>query len=222
MGRTPVPGQVKTRLGLPGPAAAALYRAFLTDVFSVVDAAARRRPALLEGSGRWFSCALGPAEPLRDAERLTPNGWTTVAQGDGDLGDRMRAAWRAAGARRAVVIGSDLPALPPERLIEALSALEADPESAVFVPVRDGGYGLVGLTRDVPELFSGIRWSSSQVMAETRARAAEIGLRVRELAPHRDVDDPADLAWLREVVAPGSATARALVGLGLDRPAPPG
>ena len=41
---------------------------------------------------------------------------------------------------------------------------------AVFGPVADGGYALVGLRRPAPGLFAGMRWSHDQVMAHTRER----------------------------------------------------
>jgi glycosyltransferase A (GT-A) superfamily protein (DUF2064 family) len=67
---------------------------------------------------------------------------------------------------------------------------------AVFVPALDGGYGLVGLKRPQPALFDGMAWSHPQVMADTRARAAAAGLRLAELPPLHDIDEPADLVHL--------------------------
>jgi len=40
-----------------------------------------------------------------------------------------------------------------------------------------------------PRLFEGIDWSTDQVLAQTRARATEIGLGVHLLPPCYDVDD---------------------------------
>jgi uncharacterized protein len=47
-------------------------------------------------------------------------------------------------------------------------------------------------------LFAHMPWGTGTVMAETRRRAAALGLAVRELAPLWDVDLPADLDRLRE------------------------
>ena len=62
-------------------------------------------------------------------------------------------------------------------------------------PDRDGGYGWIGLRRPVPGLFDHAM-STATVLADTLARAAAAGLRVRQLAPHFDLDTAADLALL--------------------------
>jgi hypothetical protein len=72
-----------------------------------------------------------------------------------------------------------------------------DGADAVFQPAEDGGYVLVGLRQPQPALFHGMSWSTDQVMAETRARARETGLRVHELDTLWDVDRPQDLARWR-------------------------
>lgn len=123
-------------------------------------------------------------------------------QGEGDLGARMHRAFvqtlPAADSPLAncpaLLLGTDAPALTTARLREALTAL--DSHDAVFVPALDGGYALVGLRRPAPTLFEGMRWSTPEVMADTRLRARAAGLRWVELAPVADVDVPADLIHL--------------------------
>jgi glycosyltransferase A (GT-A) superfamily protein (DUF2064 family) len=44
--------------------------------------------------------------------------------------------------------------------------------------------------------------STPQVMAQTREGAAAAGLRVAELSPVPDIDEPADLAHLPAALAP--------------------
>lgn len=119
-------------------------------------------------------------------------------QGEGDLGQRMyRALSRVLSVhRRALLIGTDAPALDARILAQAEQALDLAP--AVFVPALDGGYALVGLTRPVPELFLDMTWSTPQVMQDTRARARKIGLPWTELPAVPDIDEPADLAHLPE------------------------
>lgn len=237
MGKRPVPGRVKTRLGLPPEAAATLYAAFLRDVFRAVGRALALRPGRAV-----FAVALEPGETVAVAEGLAPPGWRVVAQEGRDLGERMRHAWRMSQARHAVVMGSDLPTLEPERIVEALDVLERGPSKAeppraasptlrdgrsavrsgpplaVFVPALDGGYVLVGLSRDEPALFSGIPWSTSTVMADTARAAERARVPLVRLAPAADVDAPEDLERLRFEVRPDSHTARALVGLGFVVP----
>jgi glycosyltransferase A (GT-A) superfamily protein (DUF2064 family) len=97
------------------------------------------------------------------------------------------------------LIGSDLPALDAPRLRQAAAAL--DSHDAVFVPALDGGYGLVGLRRAEPRLFEGMAWSRTDVMARTRERARDAGLRWAELPAVADIDEAADLRHLPEAMA---------------------
>lgn len=115
-------------------------------------------------------------------------------QGSGGLGLRMqRQVQRAsrAGARRVVVIGSDLPQLEGGDLVAAFAALERCP--AVIGPARDGGYWLLGLRRPQPELMAGIAWGSSQVLAQTLASMDRLGLVPALLEPRADLDWATDL-----------------------------
>src|SRR6266516_3682623 len=96
-----------------------------------------------------------------------------------------------------LAIGSDCPALEPQHLRDAADALRDGCDAAV-IPAEDGGYVLIGLRQPRPDLFADMPWGTGTVMAETRRRAAELGLAVRELAPLWDLDLPADLDRLRE------------------------
>lgn len=207
MGKLPKPGRVKTRLQLPPEVAARLYRAFLQDVFATVDGALLQRPGQAV-----FACALEPGEGLQEAAELAPDGWSVVAQEGEELGARMRHAWRSGEAQQALVLGSDLPTLPAQRLVEAFDVLE-EREAAVFVPAEDGGYMVVGMRRDLPALFRGIPWSTPSVMAATEAAAKAANIEIVRLAAHWDVDHPEDLVRLVQVVRPESHTGRALAGL---------
>lgn len=123
-------------------------------------------------------------------------GATLSNQGDGDLGERMHRALarRLETAEAALLIGTDAPSLDAARLREAATALAN--HDAVFVPALDGGYALVGLRRPAPHCFLNLRWSHDRVMADTRARLAQDGLRWAELGPVADIDRPEDLIQL--------------------------
>jgi rSAM/selenodomain-associated transferase 1 len=112
----------------------------------------------------------------------------------GDLGARMLAAIAAARGR-VIVTGTDCPALTGKHLQRAALALQQGDDVA-FAPAEDGGYVLIGVNRPLPELFAGMTWSTPHVMAETRARIAQHGLRAHELTTLWDVDTPQDLARL--------------------------
>jgi hypothetical protein len=116
-----------------------------------------------------------------------------------DLGARMAHAFAATlqHATHAICIGADCPALTAQHLQEAAAALRAG-DDAVFVPAEDGGYALIGLSRNLPQLFADMAWGGSTVMAQTRVRLREAGLRWRELATLWDVDRPEDYHRLQQ------------------------
>jgi uncharacterized protein len=62
-------------------------------------------------------------------------------------------------------------------------------------PAVDGGYYLIGLREPQPQLFRGITWSSSTVLADTLSRVEKSGLSHATLASKEDVDDLA--SWRR-------------------------
>ena len=120
-------------------------------------------------------------------------GVPVVAQSQGDLGARMHAAFQRSLATgpRALLIGSDCPALTARHLRHADQALR-DGVDAVFVPCEDGGYALVGLRRADARVFDGIAWGEDTVMADTRQRLTALGWQWRELETLWDVDRPED------------------------------
>ncbi len=133
----------------------------------------------------------------------------------GDLGQRMLAAFEHhCPLGPVLLIGTDCPALGPQPLRDAAQALSPGID-AVFVPVEDGGYALVGLRQPRAELFAAMTWSTDRVMAETRQRTAAAGIVWREMPTLWDVDRPEDLARLQaldEDPAAATATPRAPAG----------
>jgi uncharacterized protein len=190
--RAPVPGAAKTRLiPLLGAAGAAALHARLIE-----RALATARAAAPEIFELW--CTPDAAHPFLQSAALAHGATLRIQQGS-DLGERMAHALADALRRGnvALCIGTDCPALTAQHLRDAAAALH-DGNDAVFVPAEDGGYALVGLARDAPRLFRGIVWGGSQVMAETRTRLRELGLRWRELETLWDVDRPADYQRLQQ------------------------
>jgi len=191
--KTPVPGEVKTRLipALGAAGAAALHERLVARALATAVAAGVGRVELC--------CAPDAAHPVL-VELARAHGATLAVQGPGDLGDRMRAAFERAlaGAPAAIVIGGDCPALAPRHLREAAATL-AGGDDAVLAPAEDGGYVLIGLTHASDSLFDGIEWGGPTVMAQTRERLAALGWWWRELETLWDVDRPEDVARLREI-----------------------
>ena len=91
----------------------------------------------------------------------------------------------------AMVIGTDCPVLNKSHLVDCAAVLRQG-HDAVFLPTEDGGYALVGFARPWPELLREMPWGTDRVMAETRVRARQLGLRIAEPALVWDIDRPAD------------------------------
>jgi uncharacterized protein len=190
LAKAPVAGFAKTRLipvlGADGAArlqASLIERAVTTACAAGIGPVTlwatpdQNHPAL-QAIGARFDLALAP-------------------QCDGDLGARMLAAL-AAGRGPALVIGTDCPALMPEHLRAAAEVLRRGTD-VVVLPAEDGGYVLIGTRVSQPALFSNMRWSTAQVMAETRHRLETLGLTWQEPVTLWDLDVPADLARLRSI-----------------------
>jgi uncharacterized protein len=187
--KAPVPGRVKTRL-IPalGEAGAARLAARMLDLALEQALEAAVGPVELcmspaPGSAEW---AVTPLPP----------GIETSDQGTGDLGERMaRAARRAIENGDAVLLtGTDCPQLTAARLRKAAARLAE--HEAVLYRAKDGGYPLLGLQTFDPSLFTDMPWSTPAVADLTLERLAALGRRVWVGETLRDIDEPADLAWL--------------------------
>jgi uncharacterized protein len=95
------------------------------------------------------------------------------------------------------VIGTDCPVLTAEHLRVAADTLRASNDAVLF-PAEDGGYVLIGAREPLPGLFDAMPWGTAEVAAETRRRLAQARRRWHEPLMLWDVDEPADLARLRE------------------------
>ena len=138
-----------------------------------------------------------PASAVSEVRATAPRDVDVVAQGDGDLGARMRHVFDdlfARGARGVVLVGSDLPGLSPAVVREAVETLDARSGCVVLGPAEDGGYYLIGATSTPAVLLTGIDWSTADVLASTEARARESGVETVRLPIARDIDSLADLA----------------------------
>lgn len=185
MARAPEAGRAKTRLipALGATGAARLH-------------AAMTRHALSEIARSGLSATLW-CEPSVEhaffASCATEFGVASRDQPQGDLGARMNGIFeRATGPL--LLMGSDCPAIDARLLRACAEALVR--EAAVFLPTADGGYGLVGLTRPLPDIFVDMPWGTDAVMRITRKRLARAGATWTEPAEIWDVDTPADLERL--------------------------
>lgn len=181
--KAPRPGRVKTRLAAEVGDAAALtaYRAMGARVTHQV------------GDRYQVTVWYDPPDALWDMR-----GWlgdlAYEAQRGRDLGARLAHAFRThfqRGDAPVIAIGADAPAVNADVIGAAEHALrDAD---VVLGPALDGGYYLIGLARDMPDVFADVPWGSATVMEVTLERCRRLGRAVGCLPPLRDVDTLADL-----------------------------
>jgi rSAM/selenodomain-associated transferase 1 len=139
-----------------------------------------------------------PASAEREIRAWLGPGKIYAAQAGADLGERMLAAFRAVfddGIDRAVLVGTDCPALSATHLERALRMLRR--KDIVLGPSVDGGYYLVGASRVHPALFKDVPWSTDAVFQQTMTIIRRQGLRCALLPVLRDVDKEEDLEHYR-------------------------
>lgn len=183
MVKEPRPGRVKTRLGheIGMTRAAWWFRhqvAFLLR--SITDP-------------RWDVVLAVAPDVAGMASRVWPAHLPRLAQGTGDLGDRMRHLFRTVHTGPVCIIGADIPGIRRMHINTAFRALGR--HDAVFGPATDGGFWLVGLKRPTPvppALFANVRWSSEHALSDSLAGLKDA--RVYKIDVLRDVDTKADLS----------------------------
>jgi rSAM/selenodomain-associated transferase 1 len=190
LAKAPVAGRAKTRLSpLLGPAGAArAQRRFAQRTWCAASAA-----------------SVGPVTVWCDPDsrhrffEAVHRTWAVNLEDQcaGDLGTRMQqiCAQHFSDQTRLplLLIGTDCPVLAPAHLQAAAMALTT--HDVVLIPAEDGGYVLIGLRRELPQVFEAIDWSTPQVLQQTRARLAAAGASWHEMPALWDVDEPAD--WER-------------------------
>lgn len=115
-------------------------------------------------------------------------------QGQGDLGERMSRSFDDAlsAGSCAVVIGTDCPMLDSSIIEQVFARLSKD-SCSVIGPAEDGGYVLLGLSKNQPEIFKDIPWGSSRVHIET---IKKLRGDIQELSTMWDIDRPEDVGRL--------------------------
>jgi hypothetical protein len=190
--KEPRPGQVKSRLAatIGADAATRLYDAFLRDLL----------PRLMTIDATRVLAFASPAD--HDFFRVLCGEYFELElQVGSDLGARMATFFQnqfARGASRVILVGSDSPDLPLQRIEQAFARL--DDQDVVVGPSDDGGYYLVAMRKLVCDIFAGIEWSTANVFTQTAQRLRQIGVRYSLLEPWYDVDLPDDLRRLNQEI----------------------
>lgn len=188
--KSPIKGQVKTRLAAQtdGDFVVELYKCFVEDMISLVE--------ILDVH---LELCIYPANMKSTFSEWLGEQHCYKAQTGNNLGERLRNAFDKAfeeGFSNVVVIGSDSPDLPVHYLIESFEALAE--HDTVIGPANDGGYYLIGFSREgfIPEVFDNISWSTDSVFEQTVSILKQHGRKEYLLPLWHDVDTIADLKSL--------------------------
>jgi len=187
MMKYPEAGKVKVRLAqsIGEEAATRLYEAFIQDTLATVQTLdipfhiAVHPPESQEKLARW----LGPSHRYFHQEGA-------------NLGERLQNGFATMfdkGYQQVVALASDCPDLPFEILQEAVASLQT--RKVVIGPAPDGGYYLIGFSRDlfIPSAFRNISWSTDTVLQETLSRIESETKLVHMLPEWQDIDTKSDL-----------------------------
>jgi uncharacterized protein len=206
MTKAPQAGKVKTRLTPPlTPAEAAeLNACFLRDLGRSIFQASVQSPA--QGVGVYTPP--GSDSVYRD---ILPDEFLLIPQRGQSFGERLAFATEdlfKVGFTAVCLINSDSPTVPASSFVEAVNELAKPGDRIVLGPSEDGGYYLIGVKRVNRQVFEEIAWSTDQVLAQTRQRAADANTEVHLLPPGFDVDDSNALKRLcQELLTDESGTA---------------
>ena len=161
-----------------------LYQAFVEDTLDTLETAGLRYAiseyATGPSIGKWLN---------RDVEIYSQRGDSPA--------DRVKNTFIDAfsrGEEKVIVIVSDVPDIPAEELLEAVYSLK-DSE-AVIGPAVDGGYNILGFSKDSfrESAFDNISWGTDMAFADTAEKLG--GMTIHLLSPWPDVDTVANLRAL--------------------------
>ena len=119
-----------------------------------------------------------------------------------DLGTRLQHGIQSLfqfGFPSVIALASDVPDLSSNILCTAAKAL--DHSDVVIGPCHDGGYYLIGFTKNSyhPQYFTNIPWSTTEVFAKTLNIAQQTGVKINILPRKQDIDTIHDLRTFIQV-----------------------
>jgi len=188
--KTPIPGQVKTRLTpfLTDQQACDVHQKLVAHVAQSVH---------IDGVTNELWSNQGGAFVEGLAARL---GYIHHLQQGDDLGQRLAHTVRSVLTRASAlcIVGSDCPYFTQHYLRDAFTRLSKPNIDLVIGPAKDGGYVFIALKHDYAALFEGIPWGTERVFDQTMMAADSLELSVEVLEPLGDIDRPEDY---RELVS---------------------
>ena len=156
MAKEPRMGRVKSRLAKAiGIVPATMFQRFTLE----------RVIRDLSADPRWRTLMAVAPDTAVTSPMLPPA--ARIAQGDGDLGDRMARVFDAFPRDTVLIAGADIPAMTRAHVDRAFALAER--HGAVLGPSGDGGYWCVGLRGGLrpPAIFQNVRWSTGHALADT-------------------------------------------------------
>lgn len=195
MARAPsAPGKTRLAPHLPETRLRAFRTALLADTLATVCAYPHAEVVAF----------VTPDDAAGEILAAAPRPVPVVAQPDGDLGARMRAAlahlFDERGCASAMLVGIDAPLVTAEHLDEAATLLRTR-GGMVLGPADDGGYYLIGMTRLFAPVFEGIEWGGDAVLMDTMAAADRLRVDACLIRGAYDVDTIDDLRRLERDLA---------------------
>jgi uncharacterized protein len=140
-------------------------------------------------SGRLDRCSAATSSVIQSFLTHSDSMFSQISSSD--LGERM--AWALKGYDGpCILMGSDIPSLNAQRLVQGMLALNKAPGSIIFNPTLDGGYCLIGRESNKAmndQIFSDVLWSTPSVMQQTRLKLLSLNMQWKELEPLSDIDD---------------------------------
>lgn len=157
MTKSPIPGEVKTRLHthVSAKTAAAIAMMMIEDTVEIVSQNWPGKTQLL----------VSPNIDHPSLQELANTHQIPLAvQAPGDLGSKMEAALQRGlkSAPAAAIMGCDIPDVSGQILKATYQRLTEG--SNVLGPTADGGFYMIGLRHCLSNIFSGIAWSTPSVL----------------------------------------------------------
>ena len=171
---------------LSGQECAKLHECFILDIYR----------ACTQTDADILVCCT-PDDGKEVLAKLLGRDFVFLPQRGKDLGERMSRAFSSAfrlGYEKVLLIGTDIPQLTTKLLQNAFDALSA--YDAVIHPTADGGYYLIGMTEEQPELWHKPRYGTNTAFADTLEQAEKMDLKMAIGPMCRDVDTKEDLLAL--------------------------
>ncbi|MCP4295684.1 MAG: glycosyltransferase [Proteobacteria bacterium] len=186
--RYPLPGLAKTRLipGVGAEKAAQIHKELAEFTLKIVQSFALKKDISIEVSFM--------GDDLKLMKSWLGDHLNYSTQTKEDLGLNMLDAFNRSfeqNYQKVVIIGTDCPEISSSTLEIAFSSLED--HDLVVGPAYDGGYYLIGLSKEIPGLFSNITWGSESVFDETMKHCTKDNIGYHLLEKLHDIDRPEDL-----------------------------